>query len=76
MNLKTAINNGEQSGCKNVRECIRSMEIHIEHYANPDKIDIHITDLALAVRDLSVEYNVPEEDVLNWSIKEYRMYAK
>lgn len=71
MNLKTAVSTGKQNGWKTVSECIRMVEVNIEQHTNLENIDSIISSLMIEVEALSDVY---DDDVLNWTIKEYETY--
>ena len=75
MKLKKAIRIGRDCGLKSVNECIRNIEIHSLNLFPSQKIDNELSELTLDIEKISKEYEVPENEILKWSIKEALMYV-
>jgi len=75
MKLKKAIRIGKECGLKSISECIRNIEIHSPSLFAYQKIDNELNELNFEINELSNNYDVSEEEVLNWSIKEAEQYV-
>lgn len=76
MKLKKAINIGKACGLNTINECFLNIEIHAINFFAYTNVDNELVELSLDITKIAKDYNITDEEVLNWSITEYELYAK
>ena len=75
MKLKKAINLGDSCGLRTIRECIVNVEIHSMNLFKYDEIENEINEIHLDIEELTNQYELCNEDILNWTISEAKLYV-
>jgi len=75
MKLKSAISLAESCGLRTINEAITNVEIHSMMLFKIKDIQNEINEIYLEIEELSKQYKCTEEDILNWSLAEAKLYV-
>ena len=76
MKLIKAIRLAEDCGLSTIRQAYANVELNVDHFFVSQSIDHELNELMLDIKKLSIEYGITEDELLNWKIKEYKLYAQ
>lgn len=76
MKLKKAVRIAESCGLCTIKEAFSNVEMNIDHFFVLQSIDQELNELTLDIKKIAKEYGITEEEILNWKIKEYKLYVQ
>lgn len=75
MNLKMVVKLGTDCGMHTLRQCYANVDINSANFFGYVNADKELASIIIEIEELAKEYGISEEEVLDWTVQEYKLYV-